>query len=68
MRLLRLCLTPEGAPCPEKLAALRNMSLREALELEAVAHHRQRESLVLQDAIREEADRERDRKARGGRR
>lgn len=68
VRLLRLCLTPDGGPCPEKLAALRDMSLKEALELEQVAQHRQREALHLQDVIREEAEREEARKRRGTRR
>lgn len=57
LRLLRLCLTHDGAPCPEKIDALRRVSLREALQLEAVAHHRQREALRLQDAIEEDAAR-----------
>lgn len=57
-RLLRLCLTADGAPCPEKLDALRRMTLREALQLEAVAHHRQREGLLLQDALRRASEHE----------
>lgn len=60
MRLLRLCLTPEGAPCPDKLDALRRVTLREALELERVAHHRQREAGHLQDALEEDARRNAD--------
>lgn len=51
LRLLRLCLDGSNMPCPDRLAALRAMSLREALELEEVAHHRQREALVLQDEL-----------------
>ena len=68
LRLLRLCLTLDGAPCPDKLDALRRMSLREALQLEAAAHHRQRESLRLQDALEEEAAREAARRGAGRRR
>jgi len=68
-RLLRLCLTSDGAPCPVQLGALRRMSLREALQLEAVAHHRQREALLLQDALRKaaEAETEKRRRARAKR-
>lgn len=51
LRLLRLCLDGSNMPCPDRLAALRGMSLREALELEEVAHHRQREALILQDEL-----------------
>lgn len=62
-RLLRLMLTPDGGPCPERMAALRDMSLREALELEAVAHTRQREALLLQDAMQDEREQQREREA-----
>ena len=50
-RLLRLALDGKSQPCPDKLVALRDLSLREAFQLEDVAHHRQREALLLQDVI-----------------
>ena len=46
-RLLRLALDGKSQPCPDKLVALRDLSLREAFQLEDVAHHRQREALLL---------------------
>lgn len=55
LRLMRLCLSDQGMACPEKLAWLRTMSLREALLMEEVSHHRQREALLLQDALRASA-------------
>lgn len=42
------------------------MSLREALELEDAAHHRQREALHLQDVLKANAEAEANRKARHG--
>lgn len=69
LRLLRLCLTADGAACPSQLEALRHMTLREALQLESVAQHRQREALLLQDAIRKATEavaaQDRQLKARG---
>lgn len=56
-RLLRLCLDEGSLPDPARLDALRRMTLREALQLEDVSHHRQREGLLLQDALREAAER-----------
>lgn len=50
-RLLRMCLDDKGTPCPEKLIALRSLTLEEALALEDVAHHRQRQSMLFTDAV-----------------
>lgn len=55
LRLTRLCLSDQGMPCPEKMNALRRLTLREALQLEDASHHRQREALLLQDALRASA-------------
>lgn len=69
-RLMRLCLTPDGGPCPERLDALRRMTLGEALQLERVAHHRQREAYIMQDivaaAAKAKAEREAAARARAG--
>ncbi len=63
MRLLRLCLSDQGMACPDKLDGLRRMSLREALEMEDVAHYRQREALLLQDALKDASARDAARQA-----
>lgn len=52
LRLARLCLDDKGHACPEKMVALRKLSLAEALLLEDVAHSRQREGLVFTDEVR----------------
>lgn len=51
LRLMRLCLDHKGMPCPDKLEGLRNMSLAEALLMEDVAHHRQREILMFSEVV-----------------
>jgi hypothetical protein len=52
LRLARLCLDDKGYACPEKMNALRELTLEEALLLEDVAHSRQREALVFTDEVR----------------
>jgi len=47
-----MCLDDKGHACPEKMVALRELSLAEALLLEDVAHSRQREGLVFTDEVR----------------
>ena len=51
-----MCLDDKGQACPEKMNALRELTLDEALLLEEVSHHRQRESLIFTDAVKAEAD------------
>lgn len=51
LRLLRLAVDGKNRPDPGRLAALRGLTLREALELEAVSDHRARQALILQDEL-----------------
>lgn len=51
MRLLSLACGADGSPNPAGLEALRRMSLEEAFMLEDVAHHRQWQGVLTNEAL-----------------